>query len=380
MAVPPLRSATVEVPATSANLGPGFDSLGVALDWRARFTLMLVDDPLPTPEPPLERMAAAGVRALHLLAGEAPPAGVRVSVAGDIPVGRGLGLSAAAHVAGVVAADALLPGERSVEALLQVAARLEGHADNAAPALLGGLQIVVAEGGEGELHRLGVDPPEDLRIALLVPSFSMPTRESRERLPERLTRNQAVHNIGRAAMLVAALAERRYELLAVATEDVLHQPARATLFPAMPAVFRAALAAGRLSDHIGKTRVALAGSTAMVVFLVVIPATAGFVMYAALGMVGLSAATRVAPLQSLVTQLVTSEHRGAFVALRNTLSQCGNATAAALASILYPLGFQYICWLTAGFSAMAVVLILFIEEPEQGPELKPEIMPEIMKE
>ena len=87
-------------------------------------------------------------------------------------------------------------------------------------------------------------------------------------------------------------------------------------------------------------------------------------MYAALGMVGLSAATRVAPLQSLVTQLVTSEHRGAFVALRNTLSQCGNATAAFLASVLYPYGFQYICWLTAGFSAMAVVLILFIEEPE----------------
>ena len=141
-----------------------------------------------------------------------------------------------------------------------------------------------------------------------------------------------------------------------------------------------ALAAGRLSDRIGKTRVALAGSTAMVVFLVVIPATAGFVMYAALGMVGLSAATRVAPLQSLVTQLVTSEHRGAFVALRNTLSQCGNATAAFLASVLYPYGFQYICWLTAGFSAMAVVLILFIEEPEQGPALKPELMPEPMKE
>ena len=129
-----------------------------------------------------------------------------------------------------------------------------------------------------------------------------------------------------------------------------------------------ALAAGRLSDHIGKTRVALAGSTAMVVFLVVVPATAGFVMYAALGMVGLSAATRVAPLQSLVTQLVTSEHRGAFVALRNTLSQCGNATAAYLASMLYPLGFQYICWLTAGFSAVAVVLILLIEEPEQDKE------------
>ena len=133
-----------------------------------------------------------------------------------------------------------------------------------------------------------------------------------------------------------------------------------------------ALAAGRLADRFGKMRVALTGSTAMVVFLVVVPATAGFVMYAALGMVGLSAATRVAPLQSLVTQLVTREHRGAFVALRNTFSQCGNATAAAVGSVLYPHGFQYICWLTAGFSAMAVVLILLIEEPEQEPEQEKE--------
>ena len=241
----PPRSAPVEVPATSANLGPGFDSLGVALDWRVRFTITPDNRPLPAPEPPLERMAAAGVRALYQLAGEAAPPGVRVRVEGDIPVGRGLGLSAAAHVAGVVAADALLEGERSTDALLSVATRLEGHADNAAPALLGGLQIVIAEGvDEGEVHRLGLDPPEGLRIALLVPRFSMPTAESRARLPERLTRNQAVHNIGRAALLVAALAERRFEMLAVATEDVLHQPARATIFPAMPAIFAAARAAG----------------------------------------------------------------------------------------------------------------------------------------
>lgn len=245
MAAPLLRSATVEVPATSANLGPGFDSLGVALDWRARFTVTLVGEPVPSPAAPLERMAAAGARALHVLAGEAPPAGVRVTVSSDIPVGRGLGLSAAAHVAGVVAADALLPGERSVDELLAAAAQLEGHADNAVPALLGGLQIVVEDDGrEGSLHRLGVAPPADLRLALLVPTFSMPTRESRERLPDRFTRKQAVHNIGRAALLVAALAERRYEMLAVATEDVLHQPARATLFPAMATIFRAARAAG----------------------------------------------------------------------------------------------------------------------------------------
>ncbi|MDA0256371.1 MAG: homoserine kinase, partial [Chloroflexi bacterium] len=85
---------------------------------------------------------------------------------------------------------------------------------------------------------------EELRLALLIPALSMPTRESRKRLPERLTRNQAVHNIGRAALLVAALAARRYDLLAVATEDVLHQPARSTLFPAMYAIFQAARDAG----------------------------------------------------------------------------------------------------------------------------------------
>jgi len=240
-----MRSATVEVPATSANLGPGFDSLGVALDWRARFTLTLSDDPTPAPAGPLERMAAAGARALHTLAGAELPVGVRVEVAGDIPVGRGLGLSAAAHTAGVVAADALLPGDRALEALLPPIVRLEGHADNAAPALLGGLQIVVEDDdGQDGVYHLGLEPPEDLRVALLVPEFSMPTRESRKRLPERLTRNQAVHNIGRAALLVAALVERRYELLAVATEDVLHQPARSTLFPAMYAIFQAARDAG----------------------------------------------------------------------------------------------------------------------------------------
>ncbi len=241
----PRRSATVEVPATSANLGPGFDSLGVALDWRARFTVTLTGEATPTPAGPLERMAAAGARALHTLAGEEPPAGVLVEASGDIPVGRGLGLSAAAHVAGVLAADALLPGERPLEALLPVVVRLEGHADNAAPALLGGLQIVVEDDdGEHGLYHLGVEPPEELRLALLVPAFSMPTRESRKRLPDRLTRNQAVHNIGRAALLVAALAERRYDLLGVATEDVLHQPARSTLFPAMYSIFQAARDAG----------------------------------------------------------------------------------------------------------------------------------------
>ena len=236
------RSAIVRVPATTANLGPGFDSLGLALDWTARVRLFVDDEPLPRPSGPVEAMAVSAALQLYTRAGVEPPSGIGAEYDGDIPVGRGLGVSALARVAGLVAADALMDGQHSRDTLLRLAARLEGHADNAAPAMLGGLQIVAGE--DEEFRHLGLMPPGDLRLVLLVPEFSMPTEESRRRLPERLTRNQAVHNIGRAAMLVTALRERRYDLLDVAVEDIMHQPARAQIFPAMYPIFQAARDAG----------------------------------------------------------------------------------------------------------------------------------------
>ncbi len=237
-----IRSVVVEVPATSANLGPGFDSLGVALEWTARLHVSIVDEPGAEPASPIERMTVAAVSALYGQAGIELPAGVTATYEGDIPVGRGFGVSAAARAAGLLAGDALIGGGHDVEDLLPLAVKLEGHGDNIVPALLGGLQVVVDDGGE--IVHLGVEPPSELRLALLTPQFSMPTNESRKRLPEQLTRNQAVHNIGRAAMLIAALGQRRYDLLGVATEDVLHQPARSTLFPAMYPIFQAAREAG----------------------------------------------------------------------------------------------------------------------------------------
>jgi homoserine kinase len=108
--------------------------------------------------------------------------------------------------------------------------------------MLGGLQVVVAD-DDGIVHA-GIEPPQDLQLALLVPEFSMPTEESRAKLPQSLSRNQSVHNIGRAALLVAALTQGRYELLNTATEDILHQPARATIFTAMYPIFQAARDAG----------------------------------------------------------------------------------------------------------------------------------------
>lgn len=130
------------------------------------------------------------------------------------------------------------------------------------------------------------------------------------------------------------------------------------------AALAGALSAGWLADRVGKLRVALAGSVALAFFFIVVPETAGGTLYVTLGLVGLSAAARVAPLQSLVTQLVPIEERGAYVALRNTLSQGGSATAAAAAAALYPYGFHYICWMTAGFSVAALLLLLLIDEPE----------------
>jgi homoserine kinase len=242
------RSATVRVPATSANLGPGFDSLGVALDWAGTYTVTLSDECVSPPPGPIEQMTATAALALFQQAGVPAPAGITIEYQGEIPVGRGLGVSASARAAGLIAANAFLGGGRTIEDLLPLAVRLEGHGDNIVSAMLGGLRVVVED--DDGLVQVGLAPPDDLRLVMLTPEFSMPTEESRKRLPERLTRNQAVHNIGRAALLVAALTQGKYELLGTATEDVLHQPARSALFPAMYPLFQAARDAGAHGSYL----------------------------------------------------------------------------------------------------------------------------------
>ena len=124
-----------------------------------------------------------------------------------------------------------------------------------------------------------------------------------------------------------------------------------------------AFGAGRLSDRMGKLRMTLVSSLALAVFLLVVPYVEGTVLYAMLGLVGVSVAARLAPLQSLITELVAPDSRGAYVALRNTMSQCGNAAGALAAAALYERGFQYVCFMTAAFSLVAFALLLRIEEP-----------------
>jgi homoserine kinase len=232
-------SVSVRVPATSANLGPGFDCLGMALNLWATVTLAKSAQ---EGEQPLAGMALNAARALFAAAELQPPSGYSATYDGSIPIARGLGASAVARVGGLLAANALVGNPFDREHLLLLASELEGHADNAAPALFGGLQVVVRDGQR--LTRVGVPLPGTLKAVLLVPKLRMPTQKSRRLLPGSLSRADAVRNASRVALLVAALSQNRLDLLDEATKDRLHQPARAKLFPAMYGIFDAARTAG----------------------------------------------------------------------------------------------------------------------------------------
>jgi homoserine kinase len=248
-------SVTVRVPATSANLGSGFDSLGLALALTAGVTVTFQPPEASSPH----QMLQNAVRAAYRAAGRPEPKELSVAWHDELPVARGLGASAAARAAGLVAANTLMGEPLTSDDLLALGAELEGHADNIAPALFGGLQVVVRD-ADG-WRRLAVPLAAGLRVVLFVPDLVMPTQESRRKLPQKLSREDAVFNVSRAALLVGALAQGRWDLLDSATQDRLHQPARAKLFPALYDIFDAAKEAGAHAAYLsggGSTVAALA--------------------------------------------------------------------------------------------------------------------------
>lgn len=226
----------VSVPATSANLGPGFDSLGLAL---GLYDVVEVGVAPGGVEVDIEGVAAADiprdeshlvVRAIRATLAELGSAsgGLRLRCVNAIPQGRGLGSSAAAIVAGVLAARELAGVGRDDEAVLATAARLEGHPDNVAPCLLGGLTIAWTAGDRTRAIRADVHP--DVQPVVCVPDMTLPTETARGLLPDTVPHADATRTAGRAALLVEALT-RRPDVLLDATEDLLHQPYRA---PAVP--------------------------------------------------------------------------------------------------------------------------------------------------
>ena len=234
---------TVSVPATSANLGPGFDALGVALDHRDRVTAEVSgtgleitvtgmgEDTVPLDERHLVYHAMC--RAFEQMACDVP--GIRLRCENVIPHGRGLGSSSAAIVAGVCAARGLVAGGSLLmddEAVLALAADIEGHPDNVAPALLGGFTVAYADHSGPRAASVSVDPR--IQAVAFVPPDPVETSVARGLLPSTVPYADAVANVGRAALLVAAMS-RQPELLLAATEDRLHQSYRE---PAMPETLR----------------------------------------------------------------------------------------------------------------------------------------------
>jgi homoserine kinase len=241
----------VRVPASSANLGPGFDALGLALGLYNEITAEESDRTTATVEGEGERTLAAGdnnvvlrgVRAAYEAAGR-KFRGATVRCVNRIPLARGLGSSAAAWVGGLVAGNALLDFPLSRDAIVALGARAEGHPDNVAAAVYGGLTVAAADGDTVRVVKVAVPPR--LEWVALIPDVMSSTAQARGVLPTSVPRADAVFNVQRVALLVAALAGDRRDALATAFEDRLHEPYRLALFPWMPAVAAAARRAGAL--------------------------------------------------------------------------------------------------------------------------------------
>src|SRR4051794_3847570 len=229
----------VRVPATSANLGPGFDALGLALTLHDDVVARVTDTGLSVDVAGMGAATVARnarnlvVRAMRAafdrLGGR--PGGLELVCANRIPHGRGLGSSAAAIVAGVIAARSLVAGgaERLDDAAaLALAAEIEGHPDNVAACLLGGLTLAWADTGGVQAEQLEVHA--SLAPVVFIPGSSSSTKATRRLLPEVVPHGDATHNAARSALLVEALG-RRPERLLTATEDRLHQPYRAEAMP-----------------------------------------------------------------------------------------------------------------------------------------------------
>ena len=246
-----IPSVSVRVPATTANLGPGFDCLGLALDlWnQATFTLSGKgvrvrlkgegQGRLPTDE---QNLIAKAFLRFYGAAGKPAPQGLEIVCDNQIPLGSGLGSSAAASLAGLLAANALLGQPADRQEILRLAVEIEGHSDNAAAALWGGLVVVISHDRQPEVFRF--EPALLKVVVVMLPSVNLPTSVSRAALPKMVPMADAVYNLGRTALVLEALRSGDLILLGKAMRDRLHQPYRLNLIQGAEQALQAACLSG----------------------------------------------------------------------------------------------------------------------------------------
>ncbi|GIX07442.1 MAG: homoserine kinase [Candidatus Poribacteria bacterium] len=297
----------VQIPASTSNLGPGFDAIGLAVQVHSRYDITcdarrrgleihvegLHASEIPTDTTNLTYRAF--VRLFQQRGVEVP--GLSVHVRNGIPLERGLGGSGSAILAGLLAANAWLGEPLSLEAILLEAARMDGHPDNVAASLYGGLRVVCWDGDR--LLTLPVPCSDDLQVVFAIPTVQVQTGVARTLLPKQVPFEDARFNVGRVALLVAALAGFEYAYLSAAMRDRLHQPYRKRLVPQLDAVIQAA-------EEAGAWGAALSGSGPTVVALCTGDAEAvGEAMREAFSAEGVAAETLIARI----------DFRGATVAL-----------------------------------------------------------------
>jgi homoserine kinase len=263
----------VDVPASSANLGAGYDCLGLALELVNHVAVEAVqgdgsielevtgEGASELPATRSNRFVAGLEAVLEAAFGPRPAAiGWRITMANAIPLSRGLGSSAAATVGGVVAGAGLAERTGAArpddEALLQIASTIESHPDNAAAVLLGG--FVVSAQLADRVAAIRFDAPAGLRCVLYIPDRRLATEDMRGVLPDEVPLRHAVENLGRVAVGVAGIATGRFELLADLTVDRLHEPYRSAAYPELPRLTLAAREAGALGSFLSG-----AGSTVL---------------------------------------------------------------------------------------------------------------------
>ncbi len=249
----PHSTFRILVPATTANLGPGFDCLGMALALYNEIEVTLLAAPSDSiaiveiegegaSELPCDdrNMIVYGMHRVFARAGITPPL-FTLKTINHIPMMSGLGSSSAAIVGGIVAGNELIGNVFSRDDLLTLATEMEGHPDNVGPALLGGLIVAVATESLPIVAQVEVPP---LQVVIVTPDLQVSTDEARRMLPSMLSRHDAIYNIGRAALVVQALSKGDFDLLGRAMDDRLHQPYRKHLIKGYDDVVSAAKAAG----------------------------------------------------------------------------------------------------------------------------------------
>lgn len=244
---------TVQVPATSANLGPGFDTLGLALDLFLTVEVRKADRDITVYYKgngeekvsinPTDNLIVKAMQKVFTKANLLKPALI-IDVNNNIPLSRGLGSSAAAIVAGIFAANKLIDNKYSPQELMKWAVEMEGHADNIVPAIVGGLTTAMIY--ENEVYYQKVVVPNKFQAIVAVPEITLPTKRSRAVLPEKIALQDTIYNLQRACFLLASLHNGDIKHLNLAMDDMIYQPLRKQFIPGFDEVFAAAYANGAL--------------------------------------------------------------------------------------------------------------------------------------